>query len=57
MTFADLVAGTHVFVDANSLIYHFSPHPVFGPACKQLLADIESQTHLPIPPTSPAHSA
>ncbi len=44
MTFADLVAGTQVFVDANSLIYHFSPHPVFGPACKQLVTDIENQT-------------
>jgi predicted nucleic acid-binding protein len=44
MTFADLVAGAHVFVDANSLIYHFSPHPVFGSACKQLVADIENQT-------------
>jgi predicted nucleic acid-binding protein len=43
MTFADLVAGTHVFVDANSLIYHFSPHPVFGSVCTQLLADIENQ--------------
>ena len=32
MTFADLVAGAHVFVDANLLIYHFSPHPVLGPA-------------------------
>jgi predicted nucleic acid-binding protein len=44
MTFADLVAGTHVFVDANTLIYHFSPHPALGPACRQLLADIENQT-------------
>ncbi len=44
MTFADLVAGVHVFVDANALIYHFSPHPVFGPACKQLVADVENQT-------------
>ena len=44
MTFADLVAGTKVFVDANLLIYHFSPHPVLGPPCKQLLADIESRT-------------
>ena len=42
VTFADLVAGTHVFVDANTLIYHFSPHPVLGPAGRQLLADIEN---------------
>lgn len=44
MTFADLVARANVFVDANVLIYHFSPHPVFGPACKQLLANIENQS-------------
>ncbi|HEV3144198.1 MAG TPA: hypothetical protein VGZ47_09965, partial [Gemmataceae bacterium] len=44
MTFADLVAGTHVFLDANTLIYHFSPHPTFGPSCKQLLTDVENQT-------------
>ncbi len=44
MTFADFLAGANVFVDANTLIYHFSPHPVFGPPCKQLLADIENQT-------------
>jgi hypothetical protein len=33
MTFADLVAGDAVFVDANTLTYHFQPHPVWGPAC------------------------
>jgi predicted nucleic acid-binding protein len=44
MTFADLVAGTHVFLDANPLIYHFSLHPAFGPACHQLVAAIENQT-------------
>jgi hypothetical protein len=32
MTFADLVAGDAVFVDANILTYHFRPHPVWGPA-------------------------
>ncbi len=46
MTFADLVAGTPIFVDANVLVYHFSPHPLFGSACQQLLADIENQTLL-----------
>jgi len=44
MTFADLVAGTHVFLDANTLIYYFSPHPTFGQSCKQLLTEIENQT-------------
>jgi predicted nucleic acid-binding protein len=43
MTFADLPAGAVVFVDANTLTYHFQPHPVFGPACRQLLQRIEQQ--------------
>ena len=30
MTFADLVAGDSVFVDANTLAYHFEPHPCGG---------------------------
>jgi hypothetical protein len=29
MTFADLLAGDSVFVDANTLTYHFQPHPVW----------------------------
>ena len=32
MTFADLVAGDHVFLDANTLVYHFGPHPALGAA-------------------------
>jgi len=43
MTFADLPAGTAVFVDANTLVYHFQPHPVFGPACTDLVERIENQ--------------
>ncbi|HBI44034.1 MAG TPA: hypothetical protein DDY78_14460 [Planctomycetales bacterium] len=43
MTFADLPGGTAVFVDANTLVYHFQPHPVFGPACTDLLERIEHQ--------------
>jgi predicted nucleic acid-binding protein len=43
MIFADLVAGDSVFVDANSLIYHFAPDPVLGPPCSQLLQRIENQ--------------
>jgi hypothetical protein len=37
MIFADLVAGEAIFVDANTLIYHFGPHPTFGAACRQLI--------------------
>jgi predicted nucleic acid-binding protein len=43
MTFAALLRGESVFLDANTLIYHFQPHPIFGPACNQLLARIENQ--------------
>jgi predicted nucleic acid-binding protein len=43
MTFADLVAGDNAFVDANILTYHFQPHPVWGPACSDLLLRIENR--------------
>lgn len=43
MIFADLATGDSVFVDANTLIYHFGPHPTFGTACRQLLQRIENQ--------------
>jgi predicted nucleic acid-binding protein len=43
MTFADLVAGDAVFVDANTLTYHFQPHPVWGPPCTDLLLRIENR--------------
>lgn len=41
MTFADLPANADVFLDANTLIYHFQPHPLFGPACTSLVKRIE----------------
>jgi predicted nucleic acid-binding protein len=43
MTFADLVAGDAVFVDANTLTYHFQPHPSWGPPCTDLVRRIENQ--------------
>jgi predicted nucleic acid-binding protein len=43
MTFADLVAGDAVFVDANILTYYFQPHPTWGPPCTDLLRRIENQ--------------
>jgi predicted nucleic acid-binding protein len=42
MIFADLVAGDHIFLDANTLIYHFSPHPSLGTVCNQLVQRIEN---------------
>jgi hypothetical protein len=43
MIFADLLAGTPVFVDANTLVYHFSLHPRYGAACTQLLERVARQ--------------
>ena len=41
MTFAEFVAGEHIFLDANTLVYHFGPHPTLGAACKRLMERIE----------------
>ncbi len=46
MTFADLLKSDPLFLDANTLVYHFEPHPTFGPACTQLLLRIEHQEFL-----------
>lgn len=43
MIFADLPAGASIFLDANTLVYHFGPHPTFGLACQQLLRRIENR--------------
>jgi predicted nucleic acid-binding protein len=43
MTFADLAGGDSVFVDANILIYHVGPDPLFGAVCRQLLQSIDNQ--------------
>jgi predicted nucleic acid-binding protein len=43
MIFIDLLAGAAVFVDANTLVYRFSLHPQYGPACTDLLERIERQ--------------
>ena len=43
MIFADLVNGDSVFLDANTLVYYFGPHPQLGPACHQLVLRIENQ--------------
>jgi len=41
MTFADIASGASLFVDANTLVYHFAADPLFGPACRQLLDRIK----------------
>jgi predicted nucleic acid-binding protein len=43
MIFADLQAGESVFLDANTLIYYFGPHPTLGAVCQQLVQRIETQ--------------
>jgi predicted nucleic acid-binding protein len=43
MIFANLVAGDAVFVDANTLTYHFEPHARRGPPCSDLLQRIENR--------------
>jgi predicted nucleic acid-binding protein len=45
VTFAEIPAGAAVFLDANTLVYHFANHASFGPACTQLVKRIE-QHHL-----------
>jgi predicted nucleic acid-binding protein len=43
MIFASIPAGAAIFLDANTLIYHFSMHAQYGAACTQLLKRIELQ--------------
>jgi predicted nucleic acid-binding protein len=43
MTFDDLASGDPVFVDANTLIYHFTNHPKYGAACTRLIERIENK--------------
>jgi uncharacterized protein len=43
MTFAQLPPNSPIFVDANTLVYHFQPHPIFGGACTALIKQIELQ--------------
>jgi len=52
MTFANLAAGDAVFVDANTLTYHFQPHALWGAACTQLLQRIENQQLVATPPAT-----
>jgi predicted nucleic acid-binding protein len=34
-------AGAQVLVDSNILVYHFQPHPAFGPTCHRFIERIE----------------
>ncbi|MGH7138745.1 MAG: hypothetical protein ACREHD_23610 [Pirellulales bacterium] len=41
MIFADIPNGASVFIDANTFVYHFTPHPIFKAACNDLCDRIE----------------
>jgi predicted nucleic acid-binding protein len=43
MIFTDLPVGAAVFLDANTLVYHFSQDPRYGAACTELLERIARQ--------------
>lgn len=43
MILSQLQTRESVFLDANVLVYHFEPHPVFGPACNLAVSRIEQQ--------------
>jgi predicted nucleic acid-binding protein len=43
VTFSDLAAGDQVFLDSNTFVYHFGPHPLLGPSCNRLIQRIEGQ--------------
>jgi predicted nucleic acid-binding protein len=43
MTLDQVPTGARIFVDSNILVYHFQPHPSFGPSCHRLLERIERQ--------------
>ena len=43
MTFDAIPAGTDLFLDANTLIYHFTNHSNYGPTCTRLLERLEHQ--------------
>jgi len=45
MTFAQIPTRAAIFLDSNTLVYHFANHANFGAACTQLVKRIEQ--HLP----------
>jgi predicted nucleic acid-binding protein len=40
MNFNQIPANAAVFIDANVLVYHFTPHPTFGAECRLLMEQI-----------------
>ena len=47
MILSDLPAAATIFLDANVLVYHFAPDPVFAPACTDLLLRVKRKSASP----------
>jgi hypothetical protein len=43
MTFVSIPSGAAIFLDANSLIYHFTNDAKYGSPCTQLIKRVELQ--------------
>src|SRR5205823_4486641 len=43
MTLDQVPAAAQVLVDSNIFVYHFQPHPVFGPMCNRFMERVERQ--------------
>jgi len=43
MTLDQVPSGTRVLIDSNILIFHFEPHPTFGPICQRFIERVERQ--------------
>src|SRR5947209_4468745 len=43
LTFLHIPDHVGLFIDANTLIYHFTPDPALGPACQLLLGRVARQ--------------
>ena len=43
MNLSQIPSGAAVFLDANTVHYHFNAHPAYGVACTALLDRIDNQ--------------
>ena len=41
MTFSQVPLGSSLFLDANTFVYHFTPHPTWGVLCAALLRQVQ----------------
>jgi predicted nucleic acid-binding protein len=45
VNFNQIPANASVFIDANVLVYHFTPHPTFGAECQLLMENVYKWQH------------